>query len=194
MALQKDLRSVLIVTGSDKIYDFMVDLLPKNEFYPVARASTSGEARRDLVSQQYDILVINTPLPDDFGLDLAMDYADSPMCIMLMVKDELYDQITYQVIDAGIVTISKPSTKQVVYSSMKLLSALTAKLKRFEKKNRTLEEKMADIRMMNHAKWLIIDKKKMTEEEAHHMIEHRAMDRRISKREAAREIIDELED
>lgn len=194
MALQKDLRSVLIVTGSDKIYDFMVDLLPKNEFYPVARASTSGEARRDLVSQQYDILVINTPLPDDFGLDLAMDYADSPMCIMLMVKDEIYDQITYQVIDAGIVTISKPSTKQVVYSSMKLLSALTAKLKRFEKKNRTLEEKMADIRMMNHAKWLIIDKKKMTEEEAHHMIEHRAMDRRISKREAAREIIDELED
>lgn len=194
MALQKDLRSVLIVTGSDKIYDFMVDLLPRNEFYPVARASTSGEARRDLVSQQYDILVINTPLPDDFGLDLAMDYADSPMCIMLMVKDELYDQITYQVIDAGIVTISKPSTKQVVYSSMKLLSALTAKLKRLEKKNRTLEEKMADIRMMNHAKWLIIDKKKMTEEEAHHMIEHRAMDRRISKREAAREIIDELED
>ena len=194
MALQKDLRSVLIVTGSDKIYDFMVDLLPRNEFYPVARASTSGEARRDLVSQQYDILVINTPLPDDFGLDLAMDYADSPMCIMLMVKDEIYDQVTYQVIDSGIVTISKPSTKPIVYSSMKLLSALSAKLKRFEKKNRTLEEKMADIRMINHAKWLIIDKKKMTEEEAHHMIEHRAMERRITKREAAREIIDELED
>ena len=39
-----------------------------------------------------------------------------------------------------------------------------------------------------------IDKKKLTEEEAHHMIEHRAMDRRISKREAAREIIEDLED
>lgn len=194
MASQKDLRSVLVVTGSDKIYDFMVELLPQKEFYPVSRASTSGEARRVLVSQQYDILVINAPLPDDFGIDLALDYADSPMCIMLMVKDEIYDQVTYQVIDSGIVTISKPSTKPIVYSSMKLLSALSAKLKRFEKKNRTLEEKMADIRMINHAKWLIIDKKKMTEEEAHHMIEHRAMERRITKREAAREIIDELED
>ena len=194
MASQKDLRSVLVVTGSDKIYDFMVELLPQKEFYPVSRASTSGEARRVLVSQQYDILVINAPLPDDFGIDLALDYADSPMCIMLMVKDEIYDQVTYQVIDSGIVTISKPSTKPIVYSSMKLLSALSAKLKRFEKKNRTLEEKMADIRMINHAKCLIIDKKKMTEEEAHHMIEHRAMERRITKREAAREIIDELED
>lgn len=194
MASGRDLRSVLVVTGSDKIYDFMVDLLPQNEFYPVSRASSCGEARRDLVSQMYDILVINTPLPDDFGIDLALDYADSPMCIMLMVKDEICDQVSYQVLEAGVVTISKPTTKQVVYSSMKLLAALSAKLKKFEKKNRTLEEKMADIRMINHAKWLIIDKKKMTEEEAHHLIEHRAMDRRISKREAAREIIDELED
>lgn len=194
MAVQKDVRSVLVVTGSDKIYDFMVDLLPQKEFYPVCRASSCGEARRLLVSQMFDILVINTPLPDDFGIDLALDYADSPMCVMLMVKDEIYEQITYQVLDDGIVTISKPSTKQIVYNSMKLLSALSAKLKKFEKRNRTLEEKMADIRIINHAKWLIIDKKKVTEEEAHHMIERHAMERRITKREAAREIIDDLED
>ena len=194
MSLNVDVRSVLIVTGSDKIYDFMVDLLPQKEFYPVCRANSCGEARRMLVSGPYDILVINTPMPDDFGVELALDYADSPMCIMLLVKDELYNQITYQVIDAGIVTISKPSTKPVVYSSMRLLSATSAKIKRMEKKNRTLEEKMADIRMINHAKWLIIDKKKVTEEEAHHMIEHHAMERRITKREAAREIIDDLED
>lgn len=194
MALHKDLRSVLVVTGSDKIYDFMVDLLPQKEFYPVSRASTAGEARRILVSQMYDILVINTPLKDDFGIDLASDYADSPMCVMLMVKEEIFEQVSYQVIDSGIVTIPKPSTKQVVYSSMRLLGAITAKLKNFEKRNRTLEEKMADIRMINHAKWLIIDKKKMTEDEAHHMIEQRAMQRRITKRDAAREIIDELND
>ena len=194
MASGKEIRSVLVVSGSDKIYDFIVDLLPQKEFYPVARASSTGEARRLLVSQQYDILVINTPLPDDFGLDLALDFADSPMCIMLMVKDEIYVEVSYKVEDAGIVTISKPSTKQVVYSSMKLLSAMVSKLRRLEKKTRTLEEKMADMRMINHAKWLLIDKKKISEQEAHHMIEHHAMDRRISKREAAREIIDDLED
>ena len=194
MASSKEIRSVLVVSGSDKIYDFIVDLLPQKEFYPVARASSTGEARRLLVSQQYDILVINTPLPDDFGLDLALDYADSPMCIMLMVKDEIYAEVSYKVEDAGIVTISKPSTKQVVYSSMKLLSAMVSKLRRLEKKTRTLEEKMADMRMINHAKWLLIDKKKISEQEAHHMIEHHAMDRRIAKREAARESIDDLED
>ena len=93
MASGKEIRSVLVVSGSDKIYDFIVNLLPQKEFYPVARASSTGEARRLLVSQQYDILVINTPLPDDFGLDLALDFADSPMCIMLMVKDEIYAEV-----------------------------------------------------------------------------------------------------
>ena len=37
MSLNVDVRSVLIVTGSDKIYDFMVDLLPQKEFYPPVR-------------------------------------------------------------------------------------------------------------------------------------------------------------
>ena len=194
MESRKEDRSVLIVSGSDKVYEYLVDLLPQKEFYPVSRASSAGEARRILVSQVYDILIVNTPLPDDFGIELALDYTDSPMCIMMMVKDEIYSEVTYQVEDSGVVVISKPSNKATIYSAIKLLSAVSAKIKRLEKRNRTLEEKMADIRMINHAKWLLIDKKKVTEEEAHHMIEHIAMDRRISKREAAREVIDDLEE
>lgn len=194
MESRKEDRSVLIVSGSDKVYEYLVDLLPQKEFYPVSRASSAGEARRILVSQVYDILIVNTPLPDDFGMELALDYSDSPMCIMMMVKEEIYSQVMYQVEDSGVVVISKPSNKTTIYNAVRLLSAVSAKLKKMERRNRTLEEKMADIRMINHAKWLLIDKKKVTEEEAHHMIEHLAMDRRISKREAAKDIIDDLED
>ncbi|MDO4966028.1 MAG: ANTAR domain-containing protein [Lachnospiraceae bacterium] len=189
----KEERSVLIVSGSDKVYDYIVDLLPQKEFYPISRASSAGEARRILVSQVYDILIINTPLPDDFGIELAYDFADSPTCIMLMVKDEIFNEVVYQVEDAGIATIAKPSNKTTIYNTIKLLSAMSSKLKKMEKKNRTLEEKMNDIRVMNHAKWLLIDKKKITEDEAHHLIEKHAMDRRISKREAAQEIISDYE-
>lgn len=189
----KEERSVLIVSGSDKVYDYIVDLLPQKEFYPISRASSAGEARRILVSQIYDILIINTPLPDDFGIELAYDFADSPTCIMLMVKDEIFNEVVYQVEDAGIATIAKPSNKTTIYNTIKLLSAMSSKLKKMEKKNRTLEEKMNDIRIMNHAKWLLIDRKKITEDEAHHLIEKLAMDRRISKREAAQEIISDYE-
>jgi len=190
---RKEERSVLIVSGSDKVYEYIVDLLPQKEFYPISRASSAGEARRILVSQVYDLLIINTPLPDDFGIELALDYTDSPICIMMMVKEEIYQEVMYQVEDSGVVVISKPSNKTNIYNTIRLLSAVSSKLKKMEKRNRTLEEKMADIRLINHAKWLLIDNKKVSEEEAHHMIEHLAMDRRISKREAAKEIIDDLE-
>ena len=48
---------------------------------------------------------------------------------------------------------------------------------------------MEEIRLVNHAKWLLISEVKMAEPDAHHYIEKQAMDRCISKREIAEEII-----
>jgi len=52
-----------------------------------------------------------------------------------------------------------------------------------------VEEKMEEIRLVNRAKWLLISELKMDEPLAHRYIEKQAMDRCISKREVAEEII-----
>ena len=49
------------------------------------------------------------------------------------------------------------------------------------------------MRVVNRAKCLLIEKKQMTEEEAHHYLEKLAMDACITKREAATDIIRRLE-
>ena len=51
------------------------------------------------------------------------------------------------------------------------------------------EEKMQEIRIVNRAKWLLITELKMTETDAHRYIEKQAMDRCVSKKEIAEEII-----
>ena len=48
---------------------------------------------------------------------------------------------------------------------------------------------MAEIRLVNKAKWALIEKKGMTEEEAHKYIEHMAMDERITRKEAAEKVL-----
>ena len=63
------------------------------------------------------------------------------------------------------------------------------RLRRSEKKTLTLEEKMEEIRLVNRAKWLLISELKMTEPNAHRYIEKQAMDRCISRRQVAEEII-----
>ena len=62
-------------------------------------------------------------------------------------------------------------------------------MKALERKNIDLKKKMDEIRTVNHAKWVLIEYRNMTEEQAHRFIEKKAMDRRMSKREAAEEII-----
>ena len=58
-----------------------------------------------------------------------------------------------------------------------------------EKKTATLEEKMEEIRLVNHAKWVLIQNMKLSESEAHKLIEKQAMDSRRTKREVAEGII-----
>ena len=62
-------------------------------------------------------------------------------------------------------------------------------IRKTEKQTTSIEEKMNEIRLVNRAKWLLISELKMTEPDAHRYIEKQAMDRCVSKRQAAEEII-----
>lgn len=189
MATGKMKYRVLVVGSGDKIFDYISDMLPKSGYEPLMRANDAGEARRLLLDTPADIVIINTPLTDEFGTELALDLAESPMGVMLLVKSELYDQVCYKVEDSGVLTLGKPMTRQGFYSAVKLLTAMSARLMKMEKKNRSLQEKMADIRVVNRAKWLLIERHRMTEEDAHYFIEKQSMDMRLSRREVAENII-----
>ena len=69
------------------------------------------------------------------------------------------------------------------------LSSARERLRKTRKNAFTLQEKMAEIRIVNRAKWLLIEELKMKEPEAHRYIEKLAMDRCVSKRVVAEEII-----
>ena len=182
--------SVLIVSSSAKFNEAILPLLPENEFGPIKEVKTTGEARRILADRSFDILPVNIPLTDQFGTRFALDAAESSTCGVLMcVKADVYEEVTDKVIDYGIFTLSKPTSSGVIHQILKNMYAMQERLKRMQKKNATLEERMEEIRIVNHAKWVLIQHMKMSESEAHRMIEKQAMDMRITKREVAEGII-----
>ena len=91
--------------------------------------------------------------------------------------------------DEGILTLSKPVSRSGLLGAIKLLTAMRGKLRKLDRQNQALQEKMQDIRTVNRAKWLLIEIKRMTENEAHYYIEKQAMDMRLSRREVAENII-----
>lgn len=189
MESERQRRRVLIVSGGESVFRLVTELLPASEFMPPQRAQSAAEAKRMLLVTPPDIMIVDAPLPDEFGIQLCRGAADMNMGILLLVKAELAERTAAKVEDDGILTLQKPNSRQNLYSAIKLLSALSARLRKMEKKNRTLQEKMADIRAVNRAKWLLIEKLGMSESEAHYYIEKRAMDERVPRRELAENII-----
>ena len=53
---------------------------------------------------------------------------------------------------------------------------------------------MEEIRLVNRAKWLLIEKQNMTELEAHRYIEKQAMDQCVQRKEIALQIIGSIAD
>ena len=185
-------KNVLIISESRTFLDSIKTVLPPDEF-SLTHADSGSQARRLIVSRDFDILVINAPLPDEHGLSFASDYLDSSMGILLLCPPETYDQIAPDGEENGIVVLSSSNPPAFVYIALKMISSIIRRLERMEKKNKTLQEKMEDIRLVNRAKWALIEKKKMTEEEAHKYIEKVAMDKRVTRKEVAELVIEMLE-
>ena len=181
---------VLIVSSSDKFVRPMLDMLPEKMFEPIETASDVAQARRKLLEREFDIVIINSPLRDEFGTKLALDICQkSSAGVLLFVKAEHYSDITSKVMQYGVLTISKPTSPSMIMQSVQMLCSTRERLRIMEKKNASVEEKIEEIRIVNRAKCLLIEQLKMTEPEAHRYIEKQAMDRCGTRRKIAENII-----
>ena len=175
--------SVLLVSASQKFTQDVLPLLPERSFSPVVKAADVSSARRCLLERSFDLLIINTPLPDEFGTRLTQSG------VLLLVRAEQYPDVSARVGASGVMTLQKPTNPAIFSSTLRLLCATRERLRRMEQKTATLEEKMEEIRLVNRAKWILIDQLKMTENEAHKFIERQAMDRSVTRRTIAENIL-----
>lgn len=190
MGLPEHIYSVLVVSASDKFNESLRRLLPENRYSPVIAAADVSGARRRPLEERYDLVIINTPLPDDFGTRLALDVcASSGTGVLLLVGAEHYPDVNARVSPYGVLVLSKPTSAQLLSQSLLLLCGTRERLRRMEQKTASIEEKMEEIRMVNRAKWLLIEQLKMTEQDAHRYIEKQAMDRCVTKRVIAEQIL-----
>ena len=70
MIFQERTYAVLIVSASEQFDTQMRALLPGTDYYPVHSAASVGQAKRRLLETAYDLVLILTPLRDDFGSQL----------------------------------------------------------------------------------------------------------------------------
>ena len=182
--------SVLVVSAAEKFNETMSALLPSSDYYPVKFVCSIAAAKRAYLEQPYDFVIINAPLPDDYGARFAAQVCSGTETVALvLVKADVFEANHEKLVMDGIFTLSKPTSSQMITQALKWMAAARERLRRLECKTTSIEEKMEEIRLVNRAKWLLIEHQSMTESDAHHYIEKQAMNTCTSRREIANRII-----
>ncbi len=182
--------SVLIVSASDKFNSALSPLFSRGKFEPVVTVDTVAKARRRMVDEVYDLVVINAPLPDDFGRKLAVDICSgSDTVALILVKNDIYEELSAALSPHGVLVVKKPIEFASLSQLVDVMCSVRERLKGIKKKTMTLEEKMEEIRLVNRAKWALINACHMTEDDAHRYIQKQSMDLCLSKKETAENIL-----
>ena len=190
MIFDERVYSVLIVSASAKFNELIASVLPEGMYSPVVYAESVTIAKRSLIDRNYDMIIINSPLPDEQGSNFAIDACRRGNSVCLLIaKDEFFDEMYDKVVRQGVFVLSNPLNQTILSRSIKWLEAARERLRALETKASSVEGKMEEIRLVNKAKWLLIDKKGMSEAEAHRFIEKQAMDNGVTKRNVAEKVI-----
>lgn len=190
MNLSERAYSVLLVSNAENLNSAVIEMLPPSRYDYVMKTASISSAQRELVQRSYDFVIINSPLPDDVGLRFAIDASDnSGTVVLIIVRADSRDEIYAKLYPYGIFVISKPLSRQTLEISLSWLGSARERIRKLEKKTVSVEEKMAEIRIVNRAKWLLISELKMDEPSAHRYIEKQAMDRCVTRKEIAGNII-----
>ena len=190
MDLKERVYSVLVVSAAEKLNTALSSFLGESHYAPVRFVSNVSAAKRAWNEQSFDYIIINSPLPDDTGVRFAIDASASKgTVVLLLVRAEFYEETFDRVAEHGVFTLQKPLSSSVVQMALSWMESARERLRKLEQKTLSVEEKMDEIRKVNRAKWLLISQLRMEEPQAHRYIEKQAMDRCVSKREIAEEII-----
>ena len=192
---RKDIsHSILIVSGSEQFDSAVKKALPAGSAAAVDVRRSEALARRGVLDRFYDIVVINAPLPDGMGIDLAMDIAENGrVSVCLVTPQEIYDQVLDHVTDYGILVLSKSFPPERLSHALRFLIASRDRMSALEAEIESVKDRIEEQRLISKAKFLLIEKKHMTEDEAHRYIGRQAMNSGMSRKKIAEQLLEDLE-
>ena len=190
MSLKECVYSMLIVSSSNTLNSALKSLFDERTYSPIHIVSSISAAKLAMNEREYDFLIINSPLHDEQGINYAIDLCSkSDVIVLLMVSSEIHDEIYSKVAPYGVYTLPKPTSRAILERALAWMISSRERIRRYENKNLSIEHKMEEIRLVNRAKWALISHYNMSEPDAHRYIEKLAMDRCVTRKEIADEII-----
>ena len=186
------MAKALIVSAGNNANEYLARHIGELGYTRPTIVASGGEARRRMDSNDYEVVIINTPLPDEFGHELGMDAVQKTDAgVILLAKTGTAEQISDKLQDYGVLVLGKPFSAVQFRQTVQMAASICRRLNLVRAENAKLQDKLAQLRLVDRAKCFLIEKRGMTEAEAHRYIEKEAMNSRRTREQVAEEILAE---
>ena len=186
--------SVLIISSNEQSISLFSQLMKAERCGSIDSAKSGSEGRRLFSEREYDFVIVNAPLKDEFGDMLAIDIVQNTSAgVILIVKNELEAELESRVSQYGVFVVGKQISKVIFDKAVRLLEAARNRMNGVRRENIKLQKKIDDIRIINRAKYILMEYLSMTEPQAHKYLERQAMDLRLTKIEVAKRLLSTYE-
>lgn len=183
-------NKALLVTKHSSAEKVLAQLLSENMYEVGAVAADSVTAMKIANDPNYDVAVINAPIDDGNGIDLAVRISKETVCgVVLIIQSDKASYVGRNVIDDGVIVVPKPINKMLFRQSLGVVRAAKKRYAGLSEENERLKNSLEEVKLINRAKFLLMQYLSLSEERAHKYIEKQAMDMRVSKMEIARQIL-----
>jgi AmiR/NasT family two-component response regulator len=192
-AHEGDARRVVVAEDETLIRLDIVETLKEAGFDVVGEAPDGETAVRLVTELEPDVVVMDVKMPGMDGISAAEKIMADRTCAVVMLTAFSQAELVERARDAGAMAyVVKP------FTTADLLPALEIAISRFQEIS-SLESEIADLnerfetrKRVDRAKGLLMTKMGLTEPEAFRWIQKTSMDRRLTMREVADAVIDQV--
>lgn len=183
-------KKILVCAGAEKACEMFREMLD-NAVYDITTATTVSAIREhDL--EIFSVIFFSLPLADESGIKLIDELAaDSSPPVCVIVRPDIPESAMNRLIKDNAYILKRPVSRSNLQLAAELISSFYGKSAGMRARINELERKNDEMKLMSRAKLLLIEKKGITENDAHRYILHRAMNRQMSIDEVCKEIIGE---
>lgn len=185
------MNGVLVITSDLKTKQLIKEALNKLKSQSIFYSQTKEQAKQLLLKQTFEFIIIDSTSLNDHYLEFVLNISKSTNSqILVLLKNDFYENIASRLEAQGIYTLARPFSPITLFNVLKMCSIALKNLHLMQKEVNKLQNQVTNMKVINQAKCILIQKFNISEDQAHHFIEKKAMDYQTKKIIIAKKIID----
>lgn len=186
-------KRVLVAEDEALIRLDIVETLTAAGFDVVADVADGAEAVEQALELEPDICVLDVKMPKVDGITAAEQILKELSCAVVMLTAFSQAELVERAADAGAMAyVVKPFGPNDLIPAVEIALSRHAQIESLENEIADLSERFETRKRVDRAKGLLMENMDMTEPEAFRWIQKTSMDRRLSMREVADAVVEQV--